>query len=565
MAETIIANIKIVSATFSEMTTATQAIQAINQEISANIEVVNEEIDQAVAQIDLEQAELAIQAELPDPLKAEIRVMLKDFKPLWRERLLNIQHVFLDQNVEKYTHTKTVLDNALTPVIQNIGAVISASGQADQKKRWEGIQEKIPAINTLETTLMEHWNLNNAILARLTDIDTKTLQNTADIENSVQQAIKSSEQTGNVINSSVTLSGVAVLLLLSALMIRAVITPIKTAISMIRDIAEGEGDLTRRLEVNSGDEISELSHWFNVFIDNLQSMIRNISGNVTEINQSSSELSMISQMMAKGSDQTSNKANAMASASEKMSSNMHLAASSMDQAASNINIAAIAIEEMSTTINGIALHAEKARTTTVETVNQSNAASDQVGKLGEAAKEIGNVVETITEISEQVNLLALNATIEAARAGDAGKGFAVVANEIKALAQQTAESSHKIKQRVSGIQNSTEETVKQISMVSKVVYEVNELVSSITEAVEEQSTTTSEIAGNVLKASEGIDQVNKNVSQNSTMSKQITSEIEEVTQAANEMSQNSTQVNMSAETLSELAQQLDTMVKRFRI
>lgn len=565
LAETIKANMKTVSETFVEMTASTQAVTKINQKILANMEMISKDIDEAVAQIDAEQVELTMQGDPPDPLKAEMRVLLNDFKPFWRERLLNIQYAMLYHDAEKYNNTKAGLDKELDPKVQNISAVISASRIADQQKRWEGIKDRIPQINSLETQLMTQWNHNNAILARLTAIGTQALQDAADIEDKVQQAIKSSEQTGNVINSSVTAGGVAVLLILSVLIIRAVITPMKTTVSMIRDIAEGEGDLTKRLQIRSRDEISELGRWFNTFIDNLQSMIGNIAGNVTQINQSSSELSGIAQLMSKGSEQTSGKANAVASASDKMSANMHQVASTMDQAASNISIVASATEEMNATINEIAQNAEKARMTTKETVNQSNSASQKVGKLGEAASEIGKVVETITEISEQVNLLALNATIEAARAGDAGKGFAVVANEIKDLAHQTAESTLEIKQRISVIQNSTEDTISQISSVSKVVHEVNELVSSIATAVEEQSATTNEIAGNVVKASEGIDQVNENVSQSSTVSEQIAKEIEEVTQAADEMSNSSAQVNMSAESLAELAHQLDTMVRRFKI
>lgn len=565
LAETIKANMKTVSETFVEMTAATQALLKINQDILANIEMVSKDIDAAVAQIDFELAELAMQGDPPDPLKAEMRVLFKDFKPFWRERLLNIHNTRLYNDVEKYMNTKAGLDRELGPKIQNLSAVISASRLADQQKRWQGIQDRIPRINDLETQLMAHWNRNNTILTRLNAIGTQALQNAANIEDKVQQAIKSSEQTGNVVNSSVAAGGLAVLLILSVLIIRAVITPIKTTVSMIRDIAEGEGDLTKRLVIRSRDEISELGRWFNRFIDNLQSMVGNIAGNVTNINQSSSELSGIAQLMSKGSEQTSDKASAVASASDEMSANMHLVASTMSQAALNINIVATATEEMNTTINEISRNAERARMTTKETVAQSNAASQQVEKLGEAANEIGKVVETITEISEQVNLLALNATIEAARAGEAGKGFAVVANEIKDLAHQTAESTLEIKQRVAVIQNSTEDTISQISSVSKVVHEVNELVSSIATAVEEQSATTNEIAGNVIKASEGIDQVNKNVSQSSNVSEQIAKEIEEVTQAADEMSNSSSQVNMSAESLAELARQLDTMVKRFQI
>ena len=123
--------------------------------------------------------------------------------------------------------------------------------------------------------------------------------------------------------------------------------------------------------------------------------------------------------------------------------------------------------------------------------------------MGRAAREIGNVVETITEISSQVDLLALNATIEAARAGDAGKGFAVVAGEIKELARQTAEASGEIKKRVEGIQTNTAGTVNEINDVSEVVNEINAIVATIASAVEEQSATTREIVSNVSQASVG--------------------------------------------------------------
>ena len=111
--------------------------------------------------------------------------------------------------------------------------------------------------------------------------------------------------------------------------------------------------------------------------------------------------------------------------------------------------------EMTSTINEIARNSEKARTITHESASRAQDVAVKVNALGNAAQEVGNVTETITEISAQTNLLALNATIEAARAGEAGKGFADVANEIKELARQTAEATLEIKGQIEGIQNST--------------------------------------------------------------------------------------------------------------
>ncbi|MBR9980345.1 MAG: methyl-accepting chemotaxis protein, partial [Desulfatitalea sp.] len=213
----------------------------------------------------------------------------------------------------------------------------------------------------------------------------------------------------------------------------------------------------------------------------------------------------------------------------------------------------------------IAKNSERARSISDSAARQAGETSGKMAQLGSAAQAIGNVVETITDISEQVNLLALNATIEAARAGEAGKGFAVVANEIKELAKQTAAATQDIKEKIGTIQGTTALTVKDIEEISRIITEVNDVVSGIATAVEEQSTATSEIATNVSQAAQGIQEVNTNVSQSSSVAGEISRDIASVSATANEMSTSSAQVNMSAADLSKLAEELKGMVGQFRI
>jgi methyl-accepting chemotaxis protein len=350
-----------------------------------------------------------------------------------------------------------------------------------------------------------------------------------------------------------------------ALISKRITRPIVTASAMLKDIAEGEGDLTRRLVVESNDEVGEMARWFNVFVENIQRIIGSVAQNARQVDDASSELKAISGQMSAGAGRTSDKANTVATASEEMSANMTSVAAAMEQAATNVGMVASAAEEMTATINEIARNTEKARGITGDAVSQAGNASSQVAELGTAAQEIGKVVETITEISEQVNLLALNATIEAARAGDSGKGFAVVANEIKDLARQTAVATGEIKSRVESIQNSTNGTVTEIGNISRVVNQVNEIVSTIATAVEEQSVTTNEIAGNVAQAAQGIDEVNENVAQSSTVATEISKDIAQVTQAAGEISDSSARISTSSESLNQLARQLNEMVGRFKV
>ena len=346
---------------------------------------------------------------------------------------------------------------------------------------------------------------------------------------------------------------------------RMVTSPVNKLNDIVKDIAEGEGDLTRRVDIQSKDEVGELAKWENLFLDKLQNIIKEISGNAETLNQSSTNLSELSGQMSSGADIMAGKSDTVATAAEEMSSNMTTVAAAIEQASTNVGMVATASEEMTGTINEIAQNSEKARSISGEAVSKARSASDLVRELGSAAQDIGKVTETITEISEQTNLLALNATIEAARAGDAGKGFAVVANEIKELARQTADATQEIKGKIEGIQGSTAGTVTEIGQITKVIDEVNEIVSTIATAVEEQSVTTKEIAGNIAQASQGIQEVTKNVAQSSTVAGEIAGDIAEVNQSSGEMSSSSSQVNLSAEELNRLAGQLKDMVGRFKV
>ncbi len=374
---------------------------------------------------------------------------------------------------------------------------------------------------------------------------------------------------GGVKNIQLTLIivpiGVSLMVLNFIYMGKTTIARINKVVYILKDIAEGEGDLTRRITVTGKDEVGELARWFNVFMDKIHAMIKNITENAQTLNHASENLSELSGHMSAGADDMSLKSNTVAASAEEMSSNINSVAASMEQASANINMVATAIEEMTATVNEIASSSEKARTSTLEAVNQAGNASNRVEELGKTADEIGKVTETITEISEQTNLLALNATIEAARAGEAGKGFAVVANEIKDLARQTADATLEIKEQIDANQASTSKTITEIEQITQVINNVNDIVSTIAAAVEEQSLTTREIAGNVTQASGGMQEVNENMAQSSSVAQEISKDIAEVNQSAAGMTDSSSQVNLSAAEMDRLAEHLKDMVDTFKV
>jgi len=352
---------------------------------------------------------------------------------------------------------------------------------------------------------------------------------------------------------------------LAFLFANAIIRPINRTSEMLKDIAEGEGDLTRRLEVTSKDELGVLATWFNAFVEKIHAIIRELSEHAEKVTGAGAELSELSDEMSGGASEMNELAGGVTRSAEEMSAVMVSVAASSEQTATNVNTVAAATEEMRSTIAEIAERSEKARGVTSDMVDQAHGARANMDALGEAAAEIGKVTETITDISEQTNLLALNATIEAARAGEAGKGFAVVAGEIKALAAQTAEATGEIRLRIDGVQSSSAQSVEGINRISTVIEEVSELVGAIAAAVEEQSVSTGEIAENLAQASAGLQEVNGQVARSSGVAEEIARDMGGVSSSSHRLTDGSGAVHDRSEDLSRLAGGLKSVVGQFKV
>ena len=379
------------------------------------------------------------------------------------------------------------------------------------------------------------------------------------------EVIEEAKAKVNMAIFGVTTALALIVICLSLFIVRGITRPLHNMIYMIKDIAEGDGDLTKRLVTDSKDEIGEMSGYFNQFVEKIQDIISSIAGNVKTLTSSSSDLAAISRHLSAAAKNTADKSGSVAAASEKMSSNFQSVSAAMEQSTSNVNTIASSTEEMTATVGEIAGSTEKARLITDAAVKQSQATSKKMNDLGESAKKIGRVTEAITEISEQTNLLALNATIEAARAGEAGKGFAVVANEIKELARQTAAATVDIKNQINEMQATSATTVADIKEISQVILEINNVINTIATSVEEQSAATSEIAGNIAQASQGIAEVNVNVAESTVVVTEITRNVSEISSQSQQVGEVSLQVQANAQGLSELSAQLDLLVKKFKV
>ena len=385
------------------------------------------------------------------------------------------------------------------------------------------------ALNLSRSWLNEYNKMKTA-MDRLVDIQSEEAQKLFEARQEAFTQVM-------IVFSILLIISVAVVVLVVVVMHRFISVPLQQATERVRDLAEGEGDLTKRLEVNSADEVGEMAKWTNQFITNIHNIVKEMANNTEEVKQSSSSLTGASQNLSAGTEEMA-----------VQSRNISAAATQMNQ---NFQVISSSVEELSTSVGEVARNASDASKVAREADKTATDTNQKIKQLGVDAQEIGKVVEAIQGIASQTNLLALNAAIEAAGAGEAGKGFAVVASEVKELARQAAEASDEIKHRIEAIQGSTEAAVESIAMIASVISKINEFSTSIASAVEEQSITAKEIANNVNQSAQASSDVVQNITGIST--------------ATQDGAKNAQSLAGLATQLDTLSSRLEQVVNRFKI
>ncbi len=367
-------------------------------------------------------------------------------------------------------------------------------------------------------------------------LGTNILDSLAKSGDQVESDVMSQMQSAQVMVLGIVIVSTVLGLVIALLITRSVVHPIKRVVDMIKDIAQGEGDLTQRVDASSKDELGELGRWFNTFVGKVHDIIAQVSGVTREVAGAATQIAASSEEMAQGMQQQTQQTTHVSSAVEQMSSTVVEVARKSSDAAGTADSAGQQANEggrvVQQTVEGMKSIAA--------VVNESASAINELGKRGE---QIGQVIGVINDIADQTNLLALNAAIEAARAGEHGRGFAVVADEVRKLAERTTQATEEVAESIKAIQTETSSAVERMSTGTERVDEgvrlaeqAGDSLSAIVEGSDRVATMIQSIAAAAEEQSAASEEIARNVEQINAVTKQSAEGAGQAAQAATQLS-----------------------------
>ena len=378
-----------------------------------------------------------------------------------------------------------------------------------------------------------------------------------------------------------TLVALIIVVVLSVITLVLLLRSIKNSVDTILEGARhiAAGDLRSKIMLDGDDEFAHIAHQFNTMVESMQKMIRKIKATATDVAGSSEELTANANQSAQVTQNVAQSITEVAEAAEKQMAIVTKSSATIDDFQHGLEEVITNQRHAREQTQATAQKATEGNSFVQSTVEQMNSIAQTVqqtgeivSKLGERSKEIGNIVEIISNISGQTNLLALNAAIEAARAGEHGRGFAVVAEEVRKLAEESQNASQKISDLIQSIQEETSQAVasmeegrREAEKGKENVTATGESFSEILSMIGDVKKASLAVSERVLQLREDMSTIVDGMSEVDTSAKGIGSESQNVSAATEEQAAGMEEIASSSRSLANMANDLQTETDKFKV